>query len=1052
MLENENKILICFYSNQYANNIFASCFNIDENYTLYGQTINYTCSYEWGAEAFIISSIIKNQNKFFVCLANQIIFCTIYDNNEKKFGNWSEVKYDKLYKEMIQLYYFEENQKIILFYINIQPFSFNNQGKLEQNGTCSCPNTYTKAYSYYFLNYDNSSKTYHLISNHDVVYNCSINISVIPNFIELNSNENEKIPTMEIGSNQITNTLSMHSETVFVSTHLNRFHTSETIFFTSNNKYDTTTISTLSTKIINSISTTSLLINESSIKTYNINTITSNIFSDSILAGETYTNKNNISTTSIKITNNISTDSLQSIIKTDNINTMTNFIFTDSLLTEETSTNTNSTYIRPVNPTTINSIILLENFNITKENILKEIQSIAENIEIGKTYKKEEEDFSLYIYPTNSTFLTSVTHVNFSECESILRKHYKMPDTSIMTFFQIELKNDDSTSLINQVEYQAYYNNTFLDLSLCNNTNIKVYYSIKDNSLIDFSSVASFKDSGIDIFNINDSFFNDICHPYSNGEDDLILKDRIKDIYLNYSLCEQGCTYNEVDLDYMTIACDCQVKDSISTVVSPLNLDNIIETPSNFEIIKCYNLVFSWDGKLNNIGFWIFLLLVLLQGPLLMYYFCKGIKLIRTYIKDEMIKYGYIKGNKKKRIKTIKNSGKKGKKLGKNANKKIKSSSNKSNKKSTKSTKSAPPKNKKNKVVLKGKNKRINNKINNKMDDKSSSINNLKSTFNSEIIREINSEKKNKKNKITKYNKTKKISNKTKNKANLLTQAFDEIPNEKTKENNKNINKYFLININLNLSRNKKYVPPDSHIILNNYTFKEAVKYDLRHLCVIFYIFILSKQILFHTFLYRSPIELFSIRLSLFIFIFSSDLALNAFFYFNNNISKKYKANKNLFLFTFTDNITIILITTLCVFIFLTLIAKLSNSVYDIREVFMKEEEKLIKDKKYTVTEKRKKEILLEVETILNKYKTKITILVILEIIIMMFYWYYVIAFCHVYSSTQISWILDSLLSMLSRAIIEMLVSFLLAKLYRIAVESENHCLYRFAMFLYNFS
>lgn len=417
-----------------------------------------------------------------------------------------------------------------------------------------------------------------------------------------------------------------------------------------------------------------------------------------------------------------------------------------------------------------------------------------------------------------------------------------------------------------------------------------------------------------------------------------------------------------------------------------------------------------------------------------------------------MIKYGYIKGNKKKRIKTIKNSGKKGKKLGKNANKKIKSSSNKSNKKSTKSTKSAPPKNKKNKVVLKGKNKRINNKINNKMDDKSSSINNLKSTFNSEIVREINSEKKNKKNKITKYNKTKKISNKIKNKANLLTQAFDEIPNEKTKENNKNINKYFLININLNLSRSKKYVPPDSHIILNNYTFKEAVKYDLRHLCVIFYIFILSKQILFHTFLYRSPIELFSIRLSLFIFIFSSDLALNAFFYFNNNISKKYKANKNLFLFTFTDNITIILITTLCVFIFLTLIAKLSNSVYDIREVFMKEEEKLIKDKKYTVTEKRKKEILLEVETILNKYKTKITILVILEIIIMMFYWYYVIAFCHVYSSTQISWILDSLLSMLSRAIIEMLVSFLLAKLYRIAVESENHCLYRFAMFLYNFS
>jgi hypothetical protein len=631
-----------------------------------------------------------------------------------------------------------------------------------------------------------------------------------------------------------------------------------------------------------------------------------------------------------------------------------------------------------------------------------------------------------------------------------------MPDSSIMTFFQVELKNDDSNSLINQVEYQAYYNNTFLNLSLCNNTNIKVYYSIKDNSLIDFSSVASFQDEGIDIFNINDSFFNDICHPYSNGEDDLILKDRIKDIYLNYSLCEQGCTYNEVDLDYMTISCDCQVKDNISTVVSPLNLDQIIETPSNFEVIKCYNLVFSWEGKMKNYGFWIFLILVLVYGLLLLYYFSKGIKPIRTYVLNEMIKYGYIQDNKNKKVKlNIKNrkKGKKRKKLGKSVNLEDKSLS---SKKSNKSAKWAPPKNKKNKVAIKGKNKKILNKINNKKEDKTSSLNNLKSTSNNEIIKGINSEKKINKNNIMKYSKTKQISNKNKNKnknkAHLQTQAFEENSNEKANENKKDINKYFLININLNLSSGGKYIPPESHIILNNYTFQEAVKYDLRQTCVIFYIFILSKQIVFHTFLYRSPIELFSLRLCQFLFIFSSDLALNAFFYFDNNISKKYKANENLFLFTFSENIFIIFITTLCVFIFLTLIAKLSNSIYNIREVFMKEEKKLLKDKKYKVTAKRKKEILLEIDNILNKYKIKITILIIIEIIIMMFFWYYVTAFCHVYSSTQISWILDSLLSMLSRAIIEMLISFLLAKLYRLAVESENHCIYRFVMFLYNFS
>ena len=49
--------------------------------------------------------------------------------------------------------------------------------------------------------------------------------------------------------------------------------------------------------------------------------------------------------------------------------------------------------------------------------------------------------------------------------------------------------------------------------------------------------ISRFKDLGVDIFNINDSFFNDICHPYSDSKNDIILEDRIIDIYQNYSLC-----------------------------------------------------------------------------------------------------------------------------------------------------------------------------------------------------------------------------------------------------------------------------------------------------------------------------------------------------------------------------------------------------------------------------------------------------------------------------------------------------------------------------------
>ena len=232
---------------------------------------------------------------------------------------------------------------------------------------------------------------------------------------------------------------------------------------------------------------------------------------------------------------------------------------------------------------------------------------------------------------------------------------------------------------------------------------------------------------------------------------------------------------------------------------------------------------------------------------------------------------------------------------------------------------------------------------------------------------------------------------------------------------------------------------------------EESFKYDKRQICEIFYIYLLSKQAIFHAFLYRSPLVVFPLRLCLLFFIISSDLALNAFFYFNDNISEKYRNPKNIFEFTFTTNITLILLSTLVGFVFSTFFTKLSNSTKEIRDVFKTEEEKLKKDKKYVVTEKRKIEIQKEIENILQRYKVKIICLITLELIFMLFFWYYVVAFCHVFSSTQISWILDSLISIIFSVIIDALICFALSKLYTMAVNSEIICLYKIALFFYAF-
>ena len=71
---------------------------------------------------------------------------------------------------------------------------------------------------------------------------------------------------------------------------------------------------------------------------------------------------------------------------------------------------------------------------------------------------------------------------------------------------------------------------------------------------------------------------------------------------------------------------------------------------------------------------------------------------------------------------------------------------------------------------------------------------------------------------------------------------------------------------------------------------------------------------------------------------------------------------------------------------------------------------------------------------------------------LMIFFWYYVTVFCQVYQSTQLSWLWDSFLSMISRIIIDALLSLGFAKLYRIGVQSEFKCLYKASLFFYCFS
>ena len=113
----------------------------------------------------------------------------------------------------------------------------------------------------------------------------------------------------------------------------------------------------------------------------------------------------------------------------------------------------------------------------------------------------------------------------------------------------------------------------------------------------------------------------------------------------------------------------CSVKKEVKSEIPPPKLDTIIRDTfkdSNVDVIRCYNLVFSFKNKLENIGFWAFSVLVFLHLPFFVYYFIFNISSIKKYIFTEMNKFHYLehvinppkKGKGKKKISKKKSKSK----------------------------------------------------------------------------------------------------------------------------------------------------------------------------------------------------------------------------------------------------------------------------------------------------------------------------------------------------------------------------------------------------------
>ena len=241
---------------------------------------------------------------------------------------------------------------------------------------------------------------------------------------------------------------------------------------------------------------------------------------------------------------------------------------------------------------------------------------------------------------------SELSNVNLGECEEILKEKYCKSDNDSLIILKLDITPENEKSTY--VQYEVYLNSTkqLLNLNECSGTNVIINTPIEldlDTETL-YDTLAK---SGYNLFDSNDSFYNDICAVYTTENDtDILLYDRRMDIYqktLNISLCQEGCQLLSYNSETKKAECNCQLQtEEIKTNTSELEFEknDFIEEfydilkNSNFRIMKCYKLPFNPKIFIKNIGSILMTIILVIFLILIIYYFAKSSKNISIYIKD----------------------------------------------------------------------------------------------------------------------------------------------------------------------------------------------------------------------------------------------------------------------------------------------------------------------------------------------------------------------------------------------------------------------------------
>ena len=692
----------------------------------------------------------------------------------------------------------------------------------------------------------------------------------------------------------------------------------------------------------------------------------------------------------------------------------------------------------------LDKCVLSENeFIFLNDNITdKEIETIAKNYANEFQYTENHVSryknikYSITLYKnTNciSELSLKLPEIDFGNCYEKLKKNYQINGDLI-----IAIVKKYTNEIMFYSFYEPYTGEKLASDEICKGETIifkeDILSKLDQNNDID--SILYLAKQNINIFNLSNEFFNDICYQFESPTNkDITLKDRILYYYPNVSLCDDGCYIQDINLTSFKAICECKYNGKNKNMLFGNNLlvqsqigeiESLI-TETNIEILKCYRLLINYKFYLSFIGGYIIIIFLLIQIILTFIYHNKSLHNLKKYIFNTTNNFTiYLIKQKVNELYNYNNSLELYDNLSmkKNQPPKRQMKINKIERKNIiRKTKKYQTKKEKNQINRNKGKKRLTYYQNPNIKNLILNNNNYQINISNENIQ--------KKNKISlNNNDTINIISENNYKSNINVSSFKEALKK---------NKLF-INNNDYLIKNSKDINFNAEEYLSTeidqMDFDDAIKKDKRK----FFEFLLENlkinQISLNTFNSKEPLKPRSIKIMLYILDLDLYLFINGLFFDEEYISEIFKIEEEDNFFTFIPR-------SIDRLFYSTVVGVIVGFFID----FFFIDEKKIKG----IFKRERNNLMIlkfEISKVIKNIKIRFTLFISLSFFILLFTLYYTICFINVYPHLMNEWIKSSFILFIIMQILSILICLFVSIIRFISFRCKSEKLYKISLYL----